>query len=144
MPAVYRYLFVAGMTCVSAVFVAFWQSQRSRSKLMSLFLFACSMLMCIGYMMGLAVADLWWPPTDALTNAGSLPMFVWNSFRGEIVVHAIFTTLFVISIAGAWKILNRDSSSCQRFSVLPVWFHATVSCGALRKSDVPDSLNGTY
>ena len=101
MPIAYRRLFVTGMASISILFVSIWQSGR-RPKLATLFLFATSILMGIGYMMGLASEDLWWPTAGDEAAAGGTAAYLWINFRSEIVVHLIFTTLFTISLAVVW------------------------------------------
>jgi hypothetical protein len=70
---------------------------------MSLFLFATSMLMLIGYMKGLGMSDIWWGNAEAEAAAGSRGAYLWQQYRGEVIVHAIFTVLFVLSIAAAMR-----------------------------------------
>lgn len=98
MPILGRWSYVLGVSAVSILFVNAWQRQNS-PRLMSLFLFATCVLMGIGYQMGLGRSEIWWPNPDDVAAAGGLGDYLLQKFRSEIVVHAIFTTLFVISIA---------------------------------------------
>ncbi len=102
MPEAYRRSFVVAMAAVSILFVGGWQSGR-RPKLMSLFLFTACVLMGIGYMMGLAWSDLWWPAAGDAAAAGGRAAYLWNNLRSEIVVHLIFTTLLAISLVAAYR-----------------------------------------
>ena len=101
-PGIYRFLFVNAMAALSILFVAAWQTGL-QPRLATLFLFAASVLMGIGYMMGLALSDLWWPDLAAVDAAGGRGAFLWAHYRSEIVVHLIFTTLLVISLVAAWR-----------------------------------------
>lgn len=94
---VIRTLFVLSMAAGSIVWVQQWQL-RTRPLLMSLFLFAVCVLMGVGYMMGLAHADIWYGNAEAEAAAGGRTAFLWQQYRGEVVVHTIFTTLFLISV----------------------------------------------
>ena len=98
MPETYRHLYVAGMGLMSILFVAVWQNRRA-PRVMSLFLFATCVLMGIGYMMGLGLSEIWWSDPAAVAAAGGRAGYLWQTFRSEIVVHTIFTTLFLISLA---------------------------------------------
>lgn len=102
-----RLAFVIGVGALSVLYVCCWQHRR-KPQLMALFLFATGVLMTISYMMGLALADLWQfdPQQPAGTETG--PAWLWNNHRSEIVVHAIFTTLVLISV---WAALRARSSS---------------------------------
>ena len=102
MPAGYRHLFLLAVGAVSIVFVAVWQRQRE-PKLMDLFLFATCFLMGIGYANGLAFADIWWSHPQVEEAAGGRAAHLWQRFRGEVVVHSIFSTLFVISLWAGLK-----------------------------------------
>ncbi|MFO1092334.1 MAG: hypothetical protein U0992_03340 [Planctomycetaceae bacterium] len=97
MPEQGRTLYVLGMAAVSILFVHWWQ-WRERPRLMTLFLFATCVLMGIGYQMGLGWSDIWWGNPEAEVAAGGRGAYLLQKFRSELIVHAIFTTLFVISI----------------------------------------------
>jgi hypothetical protein len=97
MPANARLAFVLAMAAVSILLVAHWQGARE-PRLTRLYVFALVMLMTIGYMMGLADAEIWWGDGPA----GGY----WHRFRGEIVVHAIFTAQFLICLSLAWRERN--------------------------------------
>jgi len=98
----YRNLLVLSLAAISILVVQFWQ-HRHVPKLMDIFLFAICSLMGIGYMMGLAWSDIWWPNLDTEAAVGGRPAFLWKKFRGEVVVHLIFTTLFMVSISAAMR-----------------------------------------
>jgi Na+/H+ antiporter NhaA len=100
-PAYLSLAFVIGVGVLSVSFVAIWQ-QRRQPQLMALFLFATCMLMAIGYLMALAVAELWQSEPQHLIE-GSRAAWLWQRHRGEVVVHAIFTTLTGLSIWSACK-----------------------------------------
>lgn len=100
MPVLYRSLFVLGVAAISIVTVHQWQ-HRPTPKLMNLFLFAVCFLMAIGYMMGLARTEIWQPDPQAVAAAGGHAAFLWQHFRAEIIVHIIFTTLFILSVWAA-------------------------------------------
>ncbi len=108
MPEPYRLAFVVGMAAISITFVCFWQQGR-QPRLTSLFLFALSVLMGIGYLMGLAWSDIWWPNLEAEAAAGGRAAYLWKSLRGEIVVHGIFTTLFLISLWAGLRARNLEN-----------------------------------
>lgn len=97
LPVFWRWAYVVGMAGASILFVHFWQ-RRASPRLMSLFLFAVCILMAIGYQMGLGMSDIWWPDLEAEAAAGGRGAYLLQKFRGELIVHAIFTTLFVISV----------------------------------------------
>jgi hypothetical protein len=97
MPEPYRLLVLVATAAVAVVFVQRWQQGRS-PRLTSLFLFATCVLMGIGYMMGLGMSAIWWPDSETVAAAGGRWLFLWQTFRSEIVVHMIFTTLFVLSL----------------------------------------------
>jgi ABC-type thiamin/hydroxymethylpyrimidine transport system permease subunit len=101
-PAAYRVAFVLVVAAISILFVSVWQSGK-RPRLMDLFLFAASLLMAIGYMMGLAESEIWWRDAEAESAAGGRAAYLWQAFRGELVVHAIFTALFAISLWAGWR-----------------------------------------
>lgn len=111
----YRFAFVYGMAAMSILFVQFWQHQKA-PRLMGLFLFAVCMLMGIGYMMGLARAEIWWPEAvyvayDAkVALAGGRAALLVQEFRSEFVVHTIFTTLFAISLWAGLRERARDET----------------------------------
>jgi len=109
MSAFHRGLFVASMALLSIVTVLIWQ-RRKVPKLMSLFLFATCVLMGIGYMMGLARWEIWRPDVEAEAVAGGRGPFLWQEFRSEIVVHFIFTTLFLLSLWAGVKERRRSLS----------------------------------
>ena len=98
MPETYRNLYVAGMGLMSILFVAVWQNRRA-PRVMSLFLFATCVLMGIGYMMGLGESAIWWSDPTAVAAAGGRGAYLWQTFRSEIIVHTIFTMLFLLSLA---------------------------------------------
>ena len=60
-----------------------------------LFLFATCMLMGIGYLKGLGVSELW----AANPAAEGRAAYLWGKFRGEAIVHLIFTALFALSLS---------------------------------------------
>jgi hypothetical protein len=95
-----RTLFVLGMAGTSIYFVQAWQ-RRKTPNLMSLFIFATCMLMGIGYMMGLGRSEIWWLHPEEDAAAGGRAAYLWQMFRGEVIVHSIFTALFVLSILAA-------------------------------------------
>ncbi len=101
-PARYRVAFVLAVAAISILFVSVWQSGK-RPRLADLFLFAVSGLMVIGYMTGLARTEIWWSDAEAALAAGGRAAYLWQAFRSEIVVHAIFTALFAISLWAAWR-----------------------------------------
>lgn len=92
-----RVLFVLAVAGCSIVWVQQWQL-RTRPLLMSLFLFSVCVLMGVGYMMGLGHADIWFGNVAAEQEAGGRAAFLWQQYRGEVIVHSIFTTLFAISV----------------------------------------------
>jgi len=96
-----RLAFVVSLAAISILFVSFWQHRRT-PKLMDLFLFATCVLMAIGYMMGLGLSEIWWPTVHAGAGESQFA-FVWRKYRSEIVVHAIFTTLGLISVWAALR-----------------------------------------
>lgn len=100
LPALYRSLFVLGVAAICIVTVHRWQ-HRPAPKLMNLFLFAVCFLMAIGYMMGLARTEIWQPDSQAAAAAGGHAAFLWQHFGAEIIVHIIFTTLFLVSVWAA-------------------------------------------
>lgn len=108
LPASVRTLYVLGMSAASILFVHIWQ-RRPKPHLMSLFLFAASALMLIGYMKGLGMSDIWWGNAEAEAAAGGRGAYLWQQYRGEIIVHAIFTALFVISIAAGIRERRRTA-----------------------------------
>jgi hypothetical protein len=100
-PPYLRVAFVVGVGALSIAFVSIWQHRR-QSRLMALFLFATCVLMAIGTMMGLAVADLWrFDPQQVI--AGSRATWLWQHYRSEVVVHVIFSILTVLSIWAACR-----------------------------------------
>ena len=113
MPWPFRLAWVLSVAVITITFVAFWQ-QRPRAKLMDLFLFATCVLMAVGYMMGLAHAEIWWPQAAAIDAAGGYAAYYWNEFASEIIVHGIFTTLFAISV---WAGLRERRSEAAERSV---------------------------
>lgn len=100
LPELYRQLFVVGVTALSVAFVNAWLWKR-KPQLMDLFLFAACLLMLIGYMKGLGMSDIWIANPEAKAAAGGRAAFLWGKFRGEAVVHLIFTALFVLSLCAA-------------------------------------------
>ena len=96
----YRNLFIACMGLASILVVHTWTNSRA-PKLMHLFLFAICVLMGVGYMMGLAHADIWHPAPEAVTAAGGQTAYLWQQYRGEVIVHFIFTALFTSSVCVA-------------------------------------------
>lgn len=102
MPEQYRLLFLLATAAASVIFVQRWQ-QSQVARLTSLFLFAVCMLMGIGYLMGLGMSDIWWPNPESIAAAGGQWSFLWQTFRGEIVVHAIFVALFVLSLSACLR-----------------------------------------
>jgi len=97
MPDQYRMWFVLNVAILSIGVVEFWLRHRPR-HLSRMFLFATCALMGFGYLMGLSMSDIWWPDPQEIASAGGRAAFLWQSFRAEIVVHTIFTTLFVLSL----------------------------------------------
>jgi len=95
----YRGMFVVVLAAISTIYVAFWRTGHN-PRLANLGVFTTCMLMGIGYLMGLALADLWWPHPERVAAAGSRLAYLWQSYRSEFVVHAIFTTLLAISLVG--------------------------------------------
>lgn len=95
----YRGLFVVGVAAISITYVAMWRAG-SNSRLTNLFVFAACTLMGIGYLMGLALSDLWWPQPEQVAAAGGRLAYLWQTHRSEILVHAIFTALLAISLTG--------------------------------------------
>ncbi len=93
----YRVSFVLAVAAISIASVQFWQLRRS-PQLMSLFLFAVCVLMGVGYMMGLAHADLWIAQPEAEAEFGGRAGYLWHEYRGEVIVHSIFTSLFIVSV----------------------------------------------
>ncbi len=108
MPEQYRLLFLLATAAVSVIFVQRWQQSRA-PKLTSLFLFAACILMGIGYLMGLGMSDIWWPNPELIAPAGGRWSFLWQEFRSEIIVHAIFATLFVLSLSAClWEQQHKE------------------------------------
>jgi hypothetical protein len=105
----YRALFVVAVAALSVLFVALWQASKS-ARLTRLTLFTICALMGFGYLMGLSTSDLWWPQTDGVTAAGGRAAYLWQQHRSEILVHAIFTTLFIVSVAGILQIKSSNHS----------------------------------
>ncbi len=95
----YRALFVVILAAISIIYVTFWRAGRN-PRLAHLAVFTTCVLMGIGYLMGLALADLWWPAPERVAAAGGRLAYLWQSHRSELVVHAIFTALLVISLVG--------------------------------------------
>jgi len=100
MPEPYRILLLLATAAGSVMFVAMWLHKRN-SRLEHLFLFASCTLMGIGYMMGLGRVEIWWPVRESMDAAGGQWQYLWQQFRSEIVVHSIFTTLFILSLSGS-------------------------------------------
>jgi hypothetical protein len=96
-----RLAFVICVGALSVLFVSIWR-QRRQPQLMALFLFATCVLMAIGYLMGLAIAELWQSDPQHVI-AGSRAAWLWQRHRSEVVVHAIFTILTLLSIWAACK-----------------------------------------
>jgi hypothetical protein len=109
MPEEYRLFFLLATATGSVIFVQRWLDSPTR-KLTSLLLFAACVLMGIGYLMGLGMSDIWWPDSQAIEHAGGRWPFLWQKFRSEIIVHAIFTTLFVFSLRACLQ--ERRATSC--------------------------------
>lgn len=105
----YRALFVVSIAMISILFVACWRTG-ARPRLASLACFALCVLMAIGYLMGLADAGIWRPqPQQVAAYGGRLPYY-WQTYRSEFLVHAIFTTLFIISLRGVRSGRAREAS----------------------------------
>jgi hypothetical protein len=102
MPAQARFAFVVTVAAASIMFVCIWQHRKS-PRLMDLFLFATCVLMTIGYMMGLGMAELWQTNPRAEADSGGRLAWLWHSYRSEIVVHTIFTTLTLICVWAALR-----------------------------------------
>lgn len=98
----YRGLFVVGVAAISIVYVACWRAGRN-PRLKHVAVFATCMLTGIGYLMGLAMSDLWWPQPERVVAAGGRLAYIWQSHRSEILVHAIFTTLLAICLVGVLR-----------------------------------------
>jgi hypothetical protein len=98
---------VVTVAAISIAYVAIWRAGH-HPRLAHLAVFATCVLMGIGYLMGLSSADLWWPQPEQVAAAGGHLAYVWQVHRSEILVHAIFTTLFIVSLAG---IVQRPSSA---------------------------------
>ena len=96
-PASYRTIFILIVAALSIGFVQRWHQKRPLEPI-TLFLFALCVLMGIGYLMGLSMSGIWWPNQEAIGSAGGRTALLWQTFRSEIVVHVIFTTLFVLSL----------------------------------------------
>ena len=110
MPEIWRTTYIVGMAGASILFVHVWQ-RRANPRLMSLFLFATCVLMAIGYQMGLGMSGIWWPNPDDVAAAGSRGAYLLQKFRSELIVHAIFTTLFVISVVAGVVERRREATS---------------------------------
>jgi hypothetical protein len=108
MPVAYRTAWVVSVAALSIAFVSVWQ-RRKAPKLINLFLFATCCLTIIGYMKGLGMSDIWWGNAEAEAAAGGRDAYLWKEYRSEVIVHAIFTTLFVLSILAAAKERRRTS-----------------------------------
>jgi hypothetical protein len=118
LPEIYRTLYVVAMAGASILFVHVWQ-RRANPRLMSLFLFAACVLMGIGYQMGLGWSDIWWgnPEAEAEAAAGGRGASLWEKFRGEIIVHSIFTALFVISVCAAVRERRRGRGQLESLAI---------------------------
>lgn len=113
MPAHFRLAFVVALAAVSVLFVCVWQHRKS-PRLMDLFLFAICVLMTIGYMTGLAMAELWQSSLQAETDSGGRVAWLWQNYRSEIVVHTIFTTLTLISVWAALRARKTEALAVDR------------------------------
>ncbi len=102
MPEQYRLLVLFATAATSVIFVHRWLQGR-RPSLTGLFLFAICVFMGIGYMMGLGRSDIWWPNPESVALAGGRWSFLWQTFPSELIVHAIFTTLFVLSLYACFQ-----------------------------------------
>jgi hypothetical protein len=109
LPYLLRMTWLLGMSAISILYVHFWQ-RRSTPRLMSLFLFATCVLTGIGYMKGLGMADIWWGNPEAEAAAGGHGAYLLQQYRSELIVHAIFTTLFVISVWWAVRERHREGA----------------------------------
>ncbi len=108
MPASFRLALVIGVAALCVHYVAVWQ-QRKAPRLMDLFLFAVVFLMVISSMTALARADLWWPDAGAAAT-GDRAATLWREYRSEIVVHAIFLTLALLSVLAALRARKAPAS----------------------------------
>ncbi|MBJ43618.1 MAG: hypothetical protein CMJ80_10165 [Planctomycetaceae bacterium] len=99
-PDASRLAFVLVIGVVVFVFVDRWW-RRKPANLMKLFVVSMICLMGMGYLMGVAHSDLWWPTDRQIAPLENGSSYVWQRYRSEVVVHGIFTSMFVISIGFA-------------------------------------------
>jgi|GEM_PF-425324 len=111
----YRALFVVAVASISIIYVTCWRPGRN-PRLTHLAVFTTCVLMGIGYLMGLALADLWWPEPERVAAAGGRLAYLWQSHRSELVVHVIFTTLLVISLVGIVRVGALQTRPRQRLT----------------------------
>jgi len=107
MPEAWRTVYVLGMSAVTILFVHAWMLHR-RPRLMSLFLFATTVLTVIGYMKGLGMSDIWWGNPTAEAAAGGRGAYLLQQYRSELIVHAIFTAQFLIAAWWGVRELRRE------------------------------------
>jgi hypothetical protein len=110
LPELWRAVYVLGTSAATILFVHVWQ-HRSRPRLMSLFLFAVTVLTGIGYMKGLGMADIWWGNPEAEVTAGGRGAYLLQQYRSELIVHAIFTVQVIISVWWGLRELRRERST---------------------------------
>jgi hypothetical protein len=107
LPELWRMVWVLGMSAVSILFVHVWM-QRDRPRLMSLFLFAATVLTVIGYMKGLGMSDIWWGNPESAATAGGHGAYLFQKYRSELIVHAIFTVEFLVAVWWGVRELQRE------------------------------------
>jgi hypothetical protein len=107
LPELWRMVWLLGMSAISILFVHVWMRQ-DRPRLMSLFLFAATVLTVIGYMKGLGMADIWWGNPEAEAAAGGHGAYLFQKYRSELIVHAIFTVEFLIAAWWGVRELRRE------------------------------------
>ncbi len=105
-----RFMFVLAVAAVSILAICRWQRQ-NQPALMDLYMFALCAFMGIGYLKGLGVADIWLGNSEAQASAGSYSKYLWQTYRGEILVHLIFTLLFVLSMWAGLRERGRAAST---------------------------------
>jgi hypothetical protein len=106
LPAVYRAAMVVLAGGLSAVLVAWWQAAAA-PRLQPLFNGTAAALMLFAYLMGSISFRLWWTTTQELQAAGKATGSIWTDQAELLLVHPIFTGLFIASLLGFARI-NRS------------------------------------
>lgn len=110
--AAYRAAIVMIAGGCSAVLVAWWQAG-IRPRLWPLFFGTSSALMLIAYLMGWVSIRPWSLEQQKLVGAGRATHPFWSDQADLLIVHAIFTGLFIAGLAGFARIRHQDAASGQ-------------------------------